>query len=224
MDKIGFLNKIDELGSDLCQAEEFGHTKDIHWFSNCIEKGKKVNFNGTQITDYYLNDEYARVTRWDLWNECVYYLSNVLKCDSLLDIGGANGHFSFLCLLNNIDAYTIEPRFDVIQSTEDEFINKFGSKKVFRGNIKNFLKTINDNKEEVDFKFGCISILNFLHGPGHDIQDIKGLVENLPKITDYILVSDPNWGSLNSTNLFHGYKLINTFGYQNLHKLYKIKL
>ena len=60
MDKIGFLNKIDELSSDLCQAEEFGHSKDIHWFSNCIEKGEKVNFNGTQITDYYLNDQYAR--------------------------------------------------------------------------------------------------------------------------------------------------------------------
>jgi hypothetical protein len=222
MNKIDFLNKIDELSSNLEQAEEFGQSKDIYWFSNNIEKGETVKFNGLQITDYFLNDEYGKITRWDLWNECAEYLSKELKCKSLLDIGGANGHFSFLCLLRNIDAYAVEPRFDMIQSTEDEFITNFGSKKVFRGNIKTLLEVLVGYKEQLDFKFDCINILNFLHGPSHKLEDIECLVENLPKITEYILVSDPNWTSLNSPNLFENFKLIKSFGYENLHKLYKL--
>jgi hypothetical protein len=192
MNKLEFLNKIDEVSYNLQQAAEFDQSKDIYWFSNNIEKGENVKFNGLQITDYFLNDEYSRITRWDLWNECAEYLSKELQCKSLLDIGGTNGHFLFLCLLRNVDAYTIEPRFDMIRSTEDEFIKNFGSKKVFRGNIKTLLEVLVNHQEQIDFKFDCISILNFLHGSDYKLEDIECLVENLPKITEYILVSDPN--------------------------------
>ncbi len=222
MDKIDFLNSIDKIGIELKQAEEFGHSEDIYWFSNNIEKGVDVQFNNGEITEYYKTDDYGKVTRWDLWTECVSYLSNEMKCESLLDIGGANGHFSFLCLNNNIESYTIEPRIDMVRSTEQEFTRHFGSKKNYCGNLKTFLNVIKENEDEIEFKFGCVSILNFLHGKNHDINDIIGLVNYLPKITDYILVSDPDWRDLNTSNLFKDYQHIKSFGHDKIHKLYKI--
>ena len=223
MNEIEFLNEIELFGnSQIEQADEWGHSKDIYWFSNAMPKGQDVRFNGSKITDYYINDDYAKRTRWDLWNECIDYLKNNLNSKKILDIGGANGHFSFLCLKNGIEAYTVEPRIDMIRSTEKEFIENFGSKKSYCGNINTLLNTAEKHIEDIDFKFDCITILNFLHGKGHDLNDIKRLANLLPKITKYIIVSDPDFSGLGSENLFKDFEFVRMFGSENIHKLYKL--
>jgi len=223
MNELDFLNEIDLLGTNqIKQAEEWGHTEDIYWFSNATPKGLDVKFNGLQMTDYYVSDEYARRTRWNLWTECVDCLKNELNSKKVLDIGGANGHFSFLCLQNGIESYAIEPRIDMIKSTEKEFVENYGSKKMYCGNINILLNTIEKHIEDIKFKFDCVSILNFLHGNGHNPKDIERLAFLLPKITEYIIVSDPNFGAMGLDNKFKNFEFIKFVGYENLHKLYKI--
>ena len=224
MNELEILNEINKIGlKEIEQAEEEGHTKDIYWFSNEIPKGTSVKFNGTNITEYYENNEYGKKTRWNLWNDCILCMKNDINAKMVLDIGGANGHLSFLSLKNGIESYTIEPRVDMIKSTENEFLENFGNKKVYCGNINIFLNTIEKHIDSIDFKFDCITILNFLHGINHDANDIARLVELLPKITKHIIVSDPNFKALNLKNLFDNFEFIKYIGYDNLHKLYKIK-
>ena len=54
--------------------------------------------------------------------------------------------------------------------------------------------------------FDCITILNFLHGVGHISEEIDKLFKLLPKITNYIVITEPRWGDLNLPVMTEGFK------------------
>jgi len=165
----------------------FNNNSDIRWFSNATGE-----FDDTEITEYYKNDQYSRQTRWDFWNS----LLPVLKKHNIktnLDIGCANNHFSFLCNKNGIFSVGIDPREDCVYTSDKVFKENFSDKFGYVGTIKTFVDYFESYNEKV---FDCITILNFLHGNGHISEEIKKLFEVLPRVANYAIVSEPKWSEL----------------------------
>ena len=131
---------------------------------------------------------------------------------TVLDIGCGNGEFVSLCVENHIDAYGIDP----VENSSEE--------KLYKGTIDTILRK---SKLLGNYRFDCITILNFLHGKFHKEKELKLLFEFLKKHADYIIISNPVIQSINE-------KYINTFEKKHdfmgshadkstFHKLLKIK-
>ena len=195
----------------------YDNNKDIRWFSNCVG-----DFDDDIITEFYLNDHYARETRWNLWNYTLG-LFKKHKIKSNLDVGCANNHFSFLCNKKDIFSVGFDPREDCVYPSESVFRKTFGSNQYgYVGNIKTFIDFF---KERDEVLFDCISILNFLHGNGHIPQEIYELFLLLPKITKYVMISEPQWDQLRLPKFTDNYELLETIKCQvttGSHMLYKI--
>ncbi len=178
------------------------NNKDIRWYANYVER-----FDDENITEFYLNNNIAKQTRWDFWNDIVeIFKKNKIKTN--LDIGCANNHFSFLCNKNNIFSIGIDPREDCLTSCNNTFINNFDENKYgYVGNIKTFVEFFSDYDEIL---FDCISILNFLHGNDHNPDEISNLFEVLPKITNNIIISEPQWVNLKLPKLTENFKILNS--------------
>ena len=176
----------------------FDVNSDIRWFSNAVGE-----FGDEFITEYYEKDDYGKNTRWIFWNNLVSILKKY-DIQSNLDIGCANNHFSYLCNKNNIYSIGIDPRKNCIETSDKIFKDTFGNKFGYVGSIKTFVDYFTDRSSTVSFD--CITILNFLHGVGHVSEEIDKLFKLLPKITNYIVITEPRWGDLNLPVMTEGFK------------------
>ena len=185
----------------------FASNGDIRWYSNYVH-----NFTDENITGYYLSEPIARVTRWDLWNDIAnLFVERNIKTN--LDIGCANNHFSFLCNKKDVFSVGIDPRNDCVNSCSNVFKENFGDDKYgYVGSFKTFIEFFSKYDEKM---FDCITILNFLHGADHDPNEIKQLFELLPKITDRIIISEPNWAKIGINSLTKDYKKTWTISKEN---------
>ena len=95
----------------------FNNNSDIRWFSNATGE-----FDDTEITEYYKNDQYSRQTRWDFWNALLPVLKKY-NIKTNLDIGCANNHFSFLCNKNGIFSVGIDPSVDYFESYDEKIFD-----------------------------------------------------------------------------------------------------
>ena len=165
----------------------YENNSDIRWQANCVN-----SFRNENITEYYMNDEYARETRWNLWNDLIDIF---LKYDitSNLNIGCANNHFSFLCNKKNIFCIGIDPRQNCLKESENLFQKEFGKSYGYVGNFQTFNEFFGNTNEIL---FDCITILNFLHGNDHISSEIDTLFKVLPKISKYAIITEPKWNEL----------------------------
>lgn len=217
-DKIfNLMNEFEKYSySKIEQVENlYSNNSDIKWHANCVS-----NFTDDNITDFYLNDPYSKKTRWDFWNDVVNcFLKHNIKTN--LDLGCANNHFSFLCNKKNIFSLGLDPRENCIKQTENVFTQNFGNDRYgYIGTIKTFIEFFEFYEDNL---FDCISILNFLHGAGHDPFEIKKLFAILPKISKYIIISEPNWSSLNLPKITDNYLIVDSIENDVVsHILYKL--
>ena len=206
------LKKINQVPND-----NFVINNDIRWYANYC-----YDFTDENIPQAYLNNLVARTTRWDLWNDLIkIYKKYEIKTN--LDIGCANNHFSFLLNKQNIFSIGIDPRIDCLKSSYDVFRENFCEKFGYVGTISTFVDFFLQNQNCVHFD--CVSILNFLHGKDHKHDEIKKLFEILPKITNKIIISEPNYGELNLPKLTKNFTKICSVKKKNAatHTLYDIK-
>jgi len=191
------------------------NNSDIRWHANCVDY-----FEDENITNYYLNDEYARKTRWNLWNGVVdIFLKHKIK--SNLDIGCATNHFSFLCNKKEIFSVGIDPRENCLRGSEEIFKRNFENQKYgYVGNIKTFGDFFDEYNEPL---FDCVSILNFLHGNDHQSLEIKKLFDTLPKISRYVIITEPKWIELKLPKITDNYEVVEKINNSLIdHVLYKI--
>lgn len=184
-----------DSGPTLRESDFFELTDDIRWLANEIGP-----FDSEEITDYYRKSEYGKTTRWDLFNESVLALkANGIK--TVVDLGAANNHFAFLGRKAGLDAYGVEPRKQVLLSSQDTFAKSFGAEKRFGfvGSLKTFADYV--LLPECDLRVDCVSVLNFLHGNGHDPQEIVNLFKAFEKCASYILIMEPLWNDLGLSRL-----------------------
>lgn len=191
----------------------FLNNADIRWHANCVER-----FEDEKINPLYIQDEYAKKTRWDFWNDSVeLLLKNNIKTN--IDIGCANNQFSFLCLKKGITSFGIDPRESCVNVSNDVFNQHFGNIKYgYVGNLKTFIEFFNTHPIKVD----CITALNFLHGEDHISSEIREFFGLLPNITQYILISEPQWYKLGLSRLTKDYTKIDTLNNGVIHTLYQI--
>ncbi len=215
--KIKILNEIEADSIKLIHQTDdwFKSTRDIKWFSN--EVG---NFEDERITDYYINNDYGKKTRWDVWNSSIDILKKY-NVKNILDIGCANGHFVFLAQKNNIDSFGIEPRQSIVNTFQSKFIKEFGQKKLFISNYEYFIDFLIENKENMDFKFDCICILNFMHGKGHNPNYLEKFFNNIFNFCDYLLTSEPIWKEYDLKDMLSNRKKIECIPPTNQHFLFK---
>ena len=203
--------------SNILQVDNgwFTNNSDIRWFANYVN-----SFEDENIPEYYLNDHIAKNTRWDLWNDVIdVFIEYNIK--SNLDIGCANNHFSFLCNKKNIFSIGIEPREDCLRSSDSAFKNSFGESKYgYIGNFKTFVEFFSKYDNVM---FDCVTILNFLHGNDHISAEIEGLFQTLPKITNKIIISEPNWSALKLPKLTENYNLLCPIHNRAEHFLYDLR-
>lgn len=195
----------------------FQNNSDIRWHANCVEK-----FEDDQINTLYLKDSYAKQTRWDLWNSAVdIFLENNIKTN--IDIGCANNQFSFLCNRKEIFSLGIDPRKSCVSISENVFQEYFGNNQYgYVGNLKTFVDFFQHEKNQLHVD--CISVLNFLHGNDHNPLEIKKFFEILPKVTKYILISEPKWKLLNLPKMTDRYNALSTINNTEIHTLYKLNI
>ena len=202
-----------------------------------VESGRSISDNGPRlfvdyvksfedenITEYYLNDDIARNTRWDLWNNII----NVFKeydIKSNLDIGCTNNHFSFLCNKQSIFSIGIDPREDFLRSSYSVFKNSFGESKYgYIGNFKTFAEYFSKYDNMYDnVIFDCVTILNVLHENDHIPTEIEGLFQTLPRITNKIIISEPDWSALNLPKFTGNYNLLCPIHNRVEHFLYDLR-
>lgn len=193
------------------------NNSDIKWHANYVERFEDENINGL-----YVNNEYARNTRWNFWNKIVeLFLKYDIK--SCLDIGCANNQFAFLCNKKNVFSLGIDPRQSCVEISSDIFENNFGSIQFgYVGTLKTFVEFFENNN--TDILFDCITVLNFLHGDSHNSNEIKKFFNLLPSITNYAIVSEPKWSSLNLPQMTNNYEKLEEIdnGSGAIHTLYKI--
>ena len=177
---------------------------DIKWQAN------EMNiYNDGEITDYYIENDYGRKSRWCLWKLCIDIMEKY-KIKNVFDIGAGNGHFIYLCTLHKIDAYGIEPRKDLVDYANTKYYNK--------------CRIENNIYQNVEIpKVDCVTILNFFHGSGHIKADIEILINKIEKSTKYLITSEPRWEELELENIFKKYtKLILNLDWENKHHLWQI--
>lgn len=182
---------------------------DIKWFANCVG-----DYNDEKITQYYLNDEYSKLTRWDTWNDIIkVLLENNIK--NVLDIGCANGHFVYLCESKGITSFGLEPRSILV----NEYNKKFKEKKLFISTYETFIDFF--SKSKIEFKFDCICVLNFFHGEGHNKEYVVKFFTEISKFCNYLVISEANWANYGLNNLTENFNLVCSVGYEKKHKLFK---
>ena len=214
---IEILNKIETQSLTLIQQESdwFKSTKDIIWFSNEV-----ADYDNDQITDYYVKNEYGRKTRWEVWNNSISILKKH-NIKNLLDIGCANGHFVFLAQKSSIESFGIEPRQNIVNLYQEKFIKEFGQKKLFVSNYEYFIDFLLDNKENTNFKFDCITALNYMHGKGHNSSSLEKFFKNIFYFCDYLLTSEPNWQEYGLIDLLSNSQKTECIPPTNQHYLFK---
>lgn len=192
----------------------FENNSDIRWYANCVG-----DFDDGNISEFYLNDSYSKKTRWDLWNDIVLTFEE-MNIKTNLDIGASNNHFSFLCNNKNIFSVGIEPREDCLNSSSKAFIKYFGSDDYgYVGTFKTFSDFFDTYNEKI---FDCITILNFLHGNDNIPEEIEKLFKVLPKVTNKILISNPQWSKLGIRDYTKKYNVLKIFNDTANHILYEI--
>jgi tRNA G46 methylase TrmB len=208
---INELQKIEDYSKKIInQTSNEEINNHIQWFANCVN-----DYDDDKITNFYLNDEYSRKTRWDTWNEIVnLLLNNNIK--NVIDIGCANGHFVYLCESKKINSFGLEPRMLLV----DSYNKKFSTKKLFVSSYETFIDYLSNN--EINIKFDCICILNFFHGDGHKKEYVHKFFTQINKYCNYLVISEPVWGNYGLDNLTQNFTLIDSVGYENKHKLFKL--
>ena len=200
--------------SQLTEGKWHETNSDIRWYSN--EVG---DFENENISEFYSKNSYGKKTRWDLWVDIVETLKE-FGLSSILDIGAANNHFSFLCNKQNIFCVGVEPREDCIRSTSNIFLDTFGDDGYgYVGNLETFVDFFGSYDEKL---FDCITILNFLHGNDHKRDEIEKLFEIFPKITSKILITNPQWDKLKLKDLTEDCKILKKFNDYSNHILYEL--
>lgn len=199
--KIFDLMQSYEDYSKLNMTAETGdwHTnnEDIRWHANWVER-----FEDEEINGLYLSNAYGKQSRWDLWNTVVdWFLEFEIK--SCLDLGSANNQFPFLCNKKEIFTVGVEPRESCVNISKDIFEKHFGQFKYgYVGTLKTFGDFFGQHDEML---FECVTALNFLHGNGHNPDEIRKFFEVLPKITKYVVINEPEWGHLNLPKMTQNY-------------------
>jgi hypothetical protein len=126
-----------------------------------------------------------KLKRYTMWKQLALELKK-LNIQNLLDIGTASGQFVVCCILQNIEAYGIDPQNQFLYSNIQDFqknnIDVYDH--LFLGDIETFYTNF-------DFNVECISLLNYFHGDdwqGRDLiflkqinNKIKYLVTSMPK-------------------------------------------
>lgn len=196
----------------------YENNSDIRWQANCVN-----SFQDENITEYYMNDEYARATRWNLWNNLVDIFPKY-NIQSNLDLGCANNHFSFLCNKKNIFSIGIDPRQNCVKESDSLFQKEFGNSYGYVGNFQTFNEFFGNTNEIL---FDCITILNFLHGNDHISSEIENLFKVLPKISKYAIITEPKWNELRIPKYTDHYEVLeiinNTIVDHTLYQLQKNK-
>ena len=121
--------------------------------------------------------------------ECIEVLKEI-GVNTVIDIGSGTGFFPYLVNTSSeINCFGIEPRNNLVLSSNDFYSSNvmLEEKLLFCGNIKTF----NEHIENHNITIGCVTILNFLHGNNHVSLEIEKLFSILNKITNYIIISEP---------------------------------
>lgn len=194
------------------------NNSDIRWQANCVN-----SFQNENITEYYMNDEYARETRWNLWNHLIEIFPKY-KIQSNLDLGCANNHFSFLCNKKSIFSVGVDPRQNCVKESDFLFQKDFGNSYGYVGNFQTFNEFFKNTNEVL---FDCVTILNFLHGNDHISSEIEELFQILPKISKYAIITEPKWNELRIPKYTDHYEILeiinNTIVDHTLYQLQKNK-
>lgn len=214
------MNEYEKYSLQYIQEENdnwFQNNSDIRWHANCVER-----FEDDEINEMYVKDSYAKQTRWDLWNSAVdVFLHYGIKTN--IDIGCANNQFSFLCNKKEILSLGIDPRKFCVSVSENVFHKYFDDVQYgYVGTLKTFIDFFQNKKNKL--QVDCISVLNFLHGNDHDPLEIKQFFELLPKVTKYILISEPKWESLGLSKMTDNYNILSTINNGSLHILYQLNI
>jgi len=178
------LISCEALSNSIAQVSSIDETNsEIKWTAY----NSLCNYKDHMITEKFLNDEYAKVTRWDLWQEAInIFIDHDIKIN--LDIGCANNHFSYLCNTNKIVSFGIEPRKQLVDFSNENFREcGINEKHAFLGSIKTFNESFFGSENLLD----CVSVINFMHGNYHSQEDLMTLFEVLSGCTKYVFTSMP---------------------------------
>ena len=130
---------------------------------------------------------------------------------SFLDIGTGPGTLVKMCLDSNINAYGIDPVID--QKTPNLYV----------GTISTAIK--NENLLG-DYKFSCISCVNFLHGANHNESELISLFSMMKRRADFIMITEPNIGQdaknicMSNLECVHKFDRSHGGAYHSLYKIY----
>jgi hypothetical protein len=191
--------------------------EDIRWYANSVSE-----FVDENISEYYINDDYSRKSRWELWNDTLnLLLKNDIKTN--LDIGCANNHFSYICNKKGIFSVGIDPRENFVRKCHQTFEKSFGNDYYgYVGNIKTFNEFFGKYDEKL---FDCVTVLNFLHGDNHITEEIKTMFTVLEKITTYIVITEPKWDNLGLPKITDKYQFVSYIPNEvATHIVYKLDL
>ena len=224
-----YLSEMEELLSKeirqpVQESDFFENTDEIRWGANELSDFEAGDTS--QVTNYFLNSPYGKQTRWDLYVAAIEWFKS-LGFKTTIDLGAANNHFVFLARKAGLEAYGVEPRRQVLTSCQNAFEQAFGSGKKFGfvGSLKTFADYV--LLPQCDLKVNCVSVLNFLHGKGHNTQEIENLFKAFDKCADYVLLTEPLWQELGLPRLLDKYEHIEEVYSPNLgtvdaHHLYRV--
>ena len=126
-----------------------------------------------------------KLKRLDMWKFFVNWLKdNSIK--NLIDIGTASGQFPLLCLNSGIEAYGIDPKYDMLYSNKEDWnqLNININDYLYLGSVESFINT----KKNINIE--CVSLLNYLHGDDWNNRDIKFIQSVIDFDIEYLITSN----------------------------------
>ena len=154
--------------------------------------------------------------RWDtsaddmkFFNSCVSSFKEH-GITSLLDIGTGLGNLVKIAHESSIDSYGVDP---VLFERHP---------RLFSGTMGSVIK--NQGLLQ-DYKFSCISCVNFLHRLNHNDEEVLDLFSFMKKFSDFVLITQPRVSDSSLKVCMEGLVVVKTFERSHggaYHTLYKV--
>ena len=202
-----------------------------------LYKNKFIEIINVNKKDFLLANELHWSDYDSMSDEFVIDTTQKLKkinIKNILDIGSGTGRFIYQCLLNDIDAYGIEPsgpnwNEKVLHLHQPHEVVKKTKDRTFRITYQHMIKIIKD--KNINFKWDCISLINALHGSTMmSKNEVVDLFNFFKKYAKYILIGELPTKFIKTSNfLDDNFELIDTTieydeNHTNiLHHIYKNK-
>ena len=170
-----------------------------------------LNFLASLSNSYSISEKRWGTTADDIkfFNSCVSSFKEH-GITSLLDIGTGIGNLVKIAQESNIDSYGLDPIL---------FENH---PRLFCGTMGSVIK----NQDLLgNYRFSCISCVNFLHGTDHVDDEVLSLFAFMKKFAEFVLITQPRVSDSSLKVCMEGLVVVKTFERSHggaYHTLYKV--